>query len=117
MTPWLFAVPLASALIYVAAVLMIKRAADLGAGLWHSAVVCNVLGALMFQGLLVFGGKWLPWMQWWQPLLVAVLSLGGQTLTFYSLQRGDVSIATPVLGLKIILVAVFTTLLLAQSLA
>jgi drug/metabolite transporter (DMT)-like permease len=35
---------------------------------------------------------------------------------FFSLQRGDVSIATPILGLKILLVALFTTLLLAQSL-
>ncbi len=117
MGSWLFAVPLVCAFIYVAAVLMLKRAAELGAGLWHSTVVCNVLGALMFQGLLVFGGELLPWTFWWQPFLVASLALGGQTLTFYSLQRGDVSIATPVLGLKILLVAVFTTLLLSQRLA
>lgn len=36
----------------------------------------------------------------------------GQIWTLFSLQRGDVSIATPVLGVKILLVALFTTLVL-----
>ncbi len=117
MSPLLFAVPLVAALIYVASVLMLKRAADLGAGLWHSTLVCNLVGGLMFQGLLFFGGAGQPLSHWWQPLVVAGLWILGQTLTFHSLQRGDVSVATPVLGLKILLVAVFTTLLLSQSLS
>lgn len=116
MTAALIVAPLFAALIYVAAVLMLKRAAELGAGLWHSTVVCNLLGGLIFQVLLLLGGKSLPWELWWQPVLVALLSLIGQTLTFFALQRGDVSIATPILGLKIILVAAFTTILLSQSL-
>lgn len=113
---WLLLLPLAAAFTYVAAVLSLKRSAELGAGLWHSAFVSNLLAALIFQGLLVFGGEWQPPTSWWQPLLVALLFLSGQIWTLFALQQGDVSIATPVLGIKIILVAVFTTLFLSQRL-
>lgn len=115
--PWTLILPLAAAFTYVAAVLSLKRAAELGAGLWHSTFVSNLLAAFVFQGLLVFDGRWLPLELWWQPLLVALLFLSGQVWTLFSLQRGDVSIATPVLGIKIILVAVFTTLFLSQALS
>lgn len=54
---------------------------------------------------------------WWQPLLVAVLFLSGQVWTLFSLQRGDVSVARPILGLKLVLVAVVTTLILAHGLS
>lgn len=114
---WAFALPLLAALGYVAAALSLKRAADLGVGLWHSAFACNVLAGILFQGLLVLGGAGQPLAMWWQPLLLAVLFLTGQVLTLFSLQKGDVSVATPVLGLKIVLVALFTTLLIGQSLA
>ena len=46
---------------------------------------------------------------------MGVLFLLGQLLNYLALQRGDVSVATPVLGVKIILVALFTTLLLTQG--
>src|SRR4051812_40542303 len=115
-SPWTLILPLAAALIYVAAALSLKRSAELGAGLWHSAFVSNLLTALAFQGLLILGGRWQPLALWWQPLVAAILFLSGQVWMFVSLQRGDVSISTPVLGLKIILVALFTTFLLSQAL-
>lgn len=108
--------PLAAAFTYVAAVLSLKRAAELGAGLWHSTVIANLFAVLVFQGLLFLGGPGQPFALWWQPLVMALLFLSGQIWTLFSLQKGDVSVATPVLGLKIILVAFFTTLLLAQPL-
>ena len=114
---WAFLLPLLAALGYVGAALSLKRASDLGAGLWHSAFACNVLAGILFQGLLLLGGPGQPLSMWWQPLLLAVLFLTGQILTLFSLQKGDVSVATPVLGLKIILVALFTTLLIGQSLS
>jgi drug/metabolite transporter (DMT)-like permease len=112
---WALILPLAAALLYAAAALSLKRSAELGAGLWHSAFVSNLLTALAFQGLLIFGGRWQPLALWWQPMVAAILFLSGQVWTLVSLQRGDVSIATPVLGLKIILVASFTTLVLGQG--
>lgn len=114
---WVFILALASAVIYVAAALTLKRAAELGAGLWHSTWVSNVLTALVFQVLMVFPGEWLPLEFWFQPVMVALLFLAGQVLTLFSLQRGDVSVATPVLGLKIVLVALLTTLIIGSMLS
>jgi drug/metabolite transporter (DMT)-like permease len=51
---------------------------------------------------------------WWQPAFAGLLFFGGQVLTLLALSTGDVSVATPVLGLKILLVAVFTTLLIGD---
>lgn len=113
---WLLPLPIGAALIYVAAVLSIKRSADLGVGLWESTFVSNLATAVLFQAVLLFGGNWLPLAYWWQPVVVALLFLLGQAATLYSLQSGDVSVATPVLGLKIVLVAVFTTLVISGGL-
>lgn len=107
---------LLAAFLYVIAVLSLKRAAELGVGLWHSTLVSNLMTGVAFQGLLFFGGTWPPFSQWWQPALVASLLLSGQVWTLLSLQKGDVSVATPVLGLKIVLVALFSTSLLGQHL-
>jgi drug/metabolite transporter (DMT)-like permease len=117
MNSWLLLLPLCAALLYVMAVLSLKRAAELGVGLWESTFVSNLLAALAFQVVLVFGGNWLPLSFWWQPVVVALLFLLGQSATLFSLQRGDVSIATPVLGVKILLVASFTTIFIAQTIS
>ncbi|MEY4940167.1 MAG: hypothetical protein RIQ93_1902 [Verrucomicrobiota bacterium] len=101
--------PLFAALIFTAGAVLVKRSADLGVGVWRTAFVANVVAALLFQPLLLFGGVLLPQL-WWQPTLVAVCYVAGQWLTFTSLDQGDVSVATPVLGLKIILVAALVTL-------
>jgi drug/metabolite transporter (DMT)-like permease len=100
--------PLLAALFYATAALLVKRSAELGVGVWRTAFVANVIGAALFQPLLFLGGTWRPDL-WWQPLVAGLLFMLGQWLTFTSLDRGDVSVATPVLGLKILLVALLVT--------
>lgn len=112
---WTLGLSLSAAMIYVVAVLALKRSAELGAGLWHSAVVSNLVAAGLFQVLLGFGGH-VPLSKWWQPCLIALLFLAGQLCALWALQSGDVSVATPLLSLKIIFVALFTTFLLRQNL-
>jgi drug/metabolite transporter (DMT)-like permease len=114
--PFHLVLPLASGLIYVAAALFLKRAIDAGADIWRTTRVCNVVAAVVFAPLLLLGGTAPPLGQWWQPLLVALLFLSGQVLTMCALRVGDVSIATPVLGLKIIMVAFFTVAVLGHRL-
>ncbi len=106
--------PLLAALVYVAGALLAKRSAELGVGVWRTAFVSNLVSALLFALLLPLGGT-VHLDRLWQPALVAVFYLLGQLLNFLALQRGDVSVATPVMGLKILLVAVFTTLLLTSG--
>jgi drug/metabolite transporter (DMT)-like permease len=116
MTPSMpFALVLIAAVLYAAGAMVVKRAADFGVGAWRTAFVSNVVTALAFQPLLLLGGRWHPEL-WWQPVLVALCFIAGQWLTFVSLESGDVSVATPVLGIKILLVAFFVTLLGGDSL-
>jgi drug/metabolite transporter (DMT)-like permease len=111
-----FVLPVAAAFFYVCSALSLKRAAELGVGMWHSAFVSNIFAGLLFQTFLIFGGAWQPLSLWWQPLLAAFLFLSGQIWSMLALQKGDVSIATPVMGVKILLVAVFTTVLVTHGL-
>ncbi len=113
---WHLVFPLLASVIYVAAALLLKRAQQLGAGVLRTTFVANLAVALVFTALLPFGGKTQPWTLLWQPALVGLLFVTGQTLSVLALARGEVSVATPVLGAKTIFVACFTTMLLATRL-
>lgn len=106
--------PLASSVGYVAAVLLLKRSAAFGIGVWRTTFVANVATFLCFMPLWALGAAVEPAGAWWQPVVCGSLFFVGQIFTFLSIQ-GDVSVATPVLGLKIILVALFSTVLLADG--
>ena len=96
--------PLASALGYVAAVLLVKRASVYGVGLWRTAFVSNLAMGLCFAPLWLLGGGEITLAELWQPAVCAGLFFTGQVFTFLAL-AGDVSLATPVMGLKILFVA------------
>jgi drug/metabolite transporter (DMT)-like permease len=108
---WPLLLPLASSIIYVGGVLLLKRAADLGVGVWRVIFVSNLATAVVFLPLLGLGGPSQTWKLLWQPAVVALLLLFGQVSGFIALTRGDVSVATPLMGAKVIMVAGFTTLL------
>ena len=105
--------PLASAMLYVIGALLLRRAADFGVGFWRTTFVANTICAVVYLCLLPLGGDFQPALLW-QPAVVALLFMGGSLLNFLSLDKGDVSLATPILGLKIILVAFFTAAILGQ---
>ncbi len=113
---WAIVLPLGAAVLYVTGILLVKRSADFGVGLWRTAFVSNLTSALIFQMALPLGGTFHVKLLW-QPALAGILYLLGLLLNFLALQRGDVSVATPVLGLKIILVAFFTTFLLRAGIS
>jgi drug/metabolite transporter (DMT)-like permease len=105
---------LLAGIVYVVAALLLKRAADLGADVWRTARVCNFTTALLFAPLALLGGSIPGWQLGWQPALVAVLFVAGQVFSLLALNIGDVSVATPVLGVKILLVALLTTTLTGE---
>jgi drug/metabolite transporter (DMT)-like permease len=106
---------LLAAFLYAAGALVIKRSAELGVGVWRTAFVANLVCALLFLPLLALGGEIHAGL-WWQPVLTGTCFVAGQWLTFIAFERGDVSVATPVLGIKILLVAVLVTAIGGQSL-
>ncbi len=108
-------VALVSAFIYTVGALLVKRSSELGVGVWRTAFIANLLTGLFFLPLLLLGGTLHPEL-WWQPVLVCLCYLVGQWLNYITLDQGDVSVAVPVLGLKILLVALFVTLLGGETL-
>ena len=107
--------PLASSLLYVAAALSLKRATEQGVGVWRSTFVMNVAAAACFSVMLL-GPRGPGPTPWWQPLLIGALFVVGQALTMAALSRGDVSVATPVMGTKVVFVALFVTLIAGDPL-
>ncbi len=76
---------------------------------------CNLAAAVVFAPMLAWGRPVADWTLIWQPMLIAIAFFGGQMLVVMAVQTGDVSIATPVLGLKIFIVAALVRLWLGVA--
>ena len=105
--------PFAASLIYVFAALFLKEASGRGAGVFLSTAATNLCAGLAFSGLWGLGGT-IPAGLWWQPALVGAVFLAGQLLGFVALQRGDVSVATPAMGTKVVIVALLVIVLIGE---
>jgi drug/metabolite transporter (DMT)-like permease len=108
--------PLCSALGYTFAALMLKRATERGVGPWRVMVIVNWTAAILFAPWWLKGGLPFAWSHFFHAVLSGVTFFIGQILTFLALSRGDVSITTPVLGTKVILVALFSVLFAGEHL-
>jgi drug/metabolite transporter (DMT)-like permease len=105
-------IPLACAVMYVIGALAVKRATAFGVGVWRTSFLSNLaLAALFVPVWFRYGGRLHPLGDYWQPGVTAVFFFAGQALTFLALSKGDVSVTTPVMGTKVILVALFSSLL------
>ncbi|HAV61994.1 MAG TPA: hypothetical protein DCY13_06480 [Verrucomicrobiales bacterium] len=107
--------PLISALLYVGGALFLKQATLHGVGVWRTTFVANLICAVLFAGLWPLGGELQPASTWWQPAVVAFLFLAGQALSFLAIEHGDVSVATPVMGVKVLMVAAFSTVVIGEA--
>ena len=112
--PFHLLLPLVSAVLYVVAALMLKRASDLGANVWRSTRIINYTQALIAAPLLLLGGHAPAPSLWFQPAVGGLVFFSGQVFTLLALNHGDVSVATPVLGLKIVLVALMSVVLIGD---
>ena len=104
-------IPLSAALGYAFAALFLKRASDGGAGSLRAAAVTNWVAAALFSLWWLRGGAPFAWSHLWHAMLAGACFFTGQIFTFLALSRGDVSIATPVLGTKVIFVVLFGKML------
>lgn len=112
--PYYLLLPLLAAVVYAVAALAIKRAFAFGMGMWRMTFLANMAMGVLFIPLIFLGGVDEPTGRWYQPLLGGLAFFTGQIFTFLALEKGDVSVATPVLGSKVLLVAFFSTFLVAQ---
>ena len=88
----------------------------LGVDVWRTTRVCNFTIAGMFVPLTLLGGSISSGNLLWQAGIAGLLFVIGQVFSVLALNIGDVSVATPVLGLKILLVGILTTLVLQEPL-
>lgn len=101
--------PLLASLLFVSGLIFMKRAGAAGVSTASTLFISNQCTAICFSALWVFGGDGQPWFMLWQPAIIAFLYIQGLLLTFLAINVGDVSIATPVFGVKVLLVAILLT--------
>ena len=107
--------PLIAALCYTFSALLLKRSSELGVGLWRTTFVANLVVAVLFSLLWLLGGPPVQTGLLWQPGVIALCLFGGQISQFLALEKGDVSVAVPVFGLKVVLVAFFTPFVIGEA--
>lgn len=107
--------PLIAALFYAFGALVLKRSSDLGVGLWRTTFVANLIVAALFSLLWLLPGHPIERELLWQPGLIAMCLFVGQISQFLALEKGDVSVAVPIFGLKVIIVAFLTPMLTGDA--
>ncbi len=114
--PTFLFIPLACAVLYVLGMLMVKRASELGVGIWRATFLANWACALIFLPWWLWQG-WAPvdWVAYWQPVVSGLVFFIGQVVMFLAITRGDVSVAAPVMGAKVIVVTFCRTFLLTDD--
>jgi drug/metabolite transporter (DMT)-like permease len=114
--------PLIASFVFVASLIGVKRvakpsAAKTGVGPVTVLFFSNLAMALAFTFFWPIGGTPGEWTLLWQPLALAVFFILGLLFTFAAVRRGDLSVATPVFGIKIVIVAVLVSTIGSQELS
>ena len=103
--------PFASSILTVFALLLLKRAQTYKTSTWTTLIVVTWITAVAFSALTLIGGTMQPVSLLWQPVAVGALFLAGLAFTFLGVKIGDVSIVTPVQGIKVLLVPAMALLI------
>lgn len=115
MGEWFLVLPAVAALIYVASVILIKKSIGAGASGRLVNLITNLVAGILFQPLWLFS-EGFDAGELWRPCVTGSLFAVGQVFTFVSLRHGAVSVATPLLGTKVLLIAVFAAVLFGDHL-
>lgn len=113
--PLLF--PLLAAMLYAIAAVALKAASNRGCGTVRTMCVSNWITALAFQGFYDWSAPPALPEPVWPVLMMAGFFVLGQLFTILAFTHGEVSVATPVLGAKVILVAVMVAFVAGGAVA
>lgn len=101
--------PLSASILFVVGMIFAKRASLAGIRPLTFLFVSNLCAATLFSFLWFLGGDGGGRDEWWQPVTIAGLYLAGLSFTFLAIEKGDVSVATPIFGIKVVAVALLLT--------
>ncbi len=103
--PWYLLLPLTAAALYAFSSLLIKRGFGEGVSMTQSFHLTNFAVGLVFSPLLLLETGEVHWKLLHQPVLVTLAFFLGTWLTFLAIRLGDVSLVTPLMGTKVVFVA------------
>lgn len=103
--------PLFSSVVFVLGMMLAKQAIDRGASPWTGTFFGNLWLALIWACIAVFRGEVVPVEAWTDAAVIGLLFVLGQLFTYLAFQLGDVSVATPVLGVKVLMVALLVSVM------
>jgi drug/metabolite transporter (DMT)-like permease len=109
--------PLLAGLVFAFAAMAVKRGLAENVSLATMTLLSNIALGLTAMPFALFGGGDLLPTPLWPALVYGVLVAIGNGLVYLALVRGDVSVATPLLGSKVVLVACLAALVLGQQLS
>ncbi len=97
--------PLAAGFIFALGALFSKRGFEEGVGTTRTLFLGNLMMGLIVGPIGFFAGEPANLETWWAPLTCAFLFWLGQLFSFLAIRMGDVSVMTPVMGTKVVMVA------------
>jgi len=104
--------PILCAIGFATASIILKQSLNKGAGATRVAFITNQAFFFFFVPYWYLYPTPIPPELLWAPALAGVAAFVGAVSQFLALKLGDVSLATPLLGLKVLMVAVFARLIL-----
>ncbi|MBR4596780.1 MAG: hypothetical protein IKO42_00045 [Opitutales bacterium] len=109
--------PIIAAAMYCISVMLVKSSAKRRALSGASILVMNnLLAGLVFVPQIFLAGDMPGLGAAWQPMLAGAFCAAGNIATFICAERGEVSLMTPIMGVKILIVILLARILLNESL-
>lgn len=97
--------PLFSSVCFVCGMMLVKQGIQRGASPWTGTFCGNMWVAAIWLCVALWRGHVIPLEAWPAAIVIGLLFLLGQVCTYLAYEVGDVSVATPVFGTKVLMVA------------
>ncbi len=108
--------PLAAAAIYALSSLFVKRALGDGVSLNQAFHITNIAVGLVTLPVILWQREPVAWEKLHLPLVMALSFFAANWFTTLAIRSGDVSLVTPIMGTKVVFVALGTLFWLRESL-
>lgn len=95
--------------------MLAKQGIQRGASPWTGTFFGNLWLAMIWACIAVYRGEIVPREAWTDAGIIGLLFVLGQLFTYLAYQFGDVSVATPIFGVKVLIVAIVASVLARED--